>query len=245
MSSSEKPTYFFSDVHLGAGDQKREKIKLEKMATLLELIIANNGRCFILGDLFDFWFEFYGGIPSGNNEALDILRSATQRGLEITIVGGNHDYWLGNRFISITGCTVLKRPYTGNIKGIRIYAGHGDGLAPSDWGYRNILKPILRFPINIFLFKLFPKKFGECLARFVSNGSKIYTKKRNLKFEAEYIEASEALADNGFDCIIVGHTHEPARKVSLDNSLYINLGDFFEQFTYAVLESGNFEIHKI
>ncbi|HHS49779.1 MAG TPA: UDP-2,3-diacylglucosamine diphosphatase [candidate division Zixibacteria bacterium] len=242
MSSSGKPTYFFSDAHLGVGD---DDDRLRRMGDLFDEIAARGGDCFILGDLFDFWFEFFTGIPTGYDEALAILKSAVEHGVGLHLIGGNHDYWVGKKITQLTGCLVHKKPFIGEIDGKMIYAGHGDGLAPSDWGYRSLLKPILRFPPNIFLYKLLPRSIGEKLARSVSDGSRIYTKNRNLKFEAEYLDVAQGMARDRIDFVIVGHTHEPAKIVPMKNITYVNLGDFFEQFTYAVLERGEVRLGRV
>ncbi len=243
MTSSSKPIYFFSDVHLGVGDQ--DALKNFKLKSLLDLAATNNAECFILGDLFDFWFEFFSGIPNCYKNTLNILCNAVSKGTKITFIGGNHDYWVGKNFIKKSGCQVLKKPFLGTIANTRIYAGHGDGLAKSDWAYRLILKPFLRCPASILLFKLFPRKIGQRIACGVSNGSRIYTKNRNLKFEAEYLDTAQKIAKNGIEFVIVGHTHEPARIVRLENTTYVNLGDFFSQFTYAVLDKGKIRIDTI
>ena len=245
MTSSEKPIYFFSDAHLGAGDAKWDAIKLSKIAALLDLAARDRAKCFILGDLFDFWFEFRRGIPRGYDEILKILRAATERGVELHFIGGNHDWWVGEKFASITRCKVHHSPFRGVLGGFDVYADHGDGLAPSDWGYRKILRPILRNRVNIFLYRCLPRFVGQKLADLASDGSRIYTKKRNLAFEAEYIDVARGFIATGIDLVIVGHTHEPARIVDLAGGKYVNLGDFFEQFSFARISEGEISLSRL
>ncbi|MCD6501540.1 UDP-2,3-diacylglucosamine diphosphatase [bacterium] len=235
---SSRPIYFFSDAHLGAGSAEAEAIKVAKIAALLDLAAKEHAKCFVLGDLFDFWFEFHRKIPRGYDEILKILHNATERGVELHLIGGNHDWWVGDRFAEATGCEVHHRAFRGTLGGFRVYAGHGDGLAPSDWGYRNLLRPILRNRVNISLFRCLPRFAGQLLANIVSDGSRIYTKRRNLELEAEYLDAARKIAASGIDLVIIGHTHEPARIVDLGDAKYVNIGDFFEQFSFARIADG-------
>lgn len=241
----EKTTYFFSDAHFGAGDEEQEKIKLEKLSLLIDEIVLNNARCFILGDLFDFWFEFRKGIPNGYEKILEILKNASNKGIEFHFIGGNHDWWAGKKLEELTGMTIHKKPFIYIINDKKFFATHGDGLARSDFGYKYILRPIFRNRINIWLFRQFPKSAGEFLARSISSSSKLYTKKRNLRMESEYVDFAKKLCDSGVDFVIQGHTHEPAHIVKFDHGTYINVGDFFEQFSFARLFENKIELRKI
>ncbi len=245
MNSSEKPIYFFSDAHLGAGSTEQERIKIRKLAELLDRIGHEQARCFILGDLFDFWFEFRRDIPKGYDEILELLRATTDRGADIHFIGGNHDWWAGEKLAALTGLVIHKEPFIGELAGLRIYAGHGDGLARSDRGYRNILRPILRNRVNVWLFRQLPRVVGQSLARMVSGGSRIYTKQRNLRMDAEYVEAARDMCEDNLDIVVIGHTHEPARIVEFEKGRYINIGEFYEQFSYGVLMNGDFVLMRI
>ncbi len=246
MNSREKPTYFFSDSHLGAGTGKQERLKLDRIALLLGKIAGQKATCFILGDLFDFWFEFRGGIPNGYDEILKMLGAATERGAELHLIGGNHDWWANGKLEAITGVIVHKTPFIGRLGGLKIYASHGDGLARSDRGYRLFLKPIFRNRLNNWLFEQLPESLGQALMKKISNGSRLYTKQRDLRLEAEYVEAAAEICASGeIDLVIIGHTHEPARIVELSCGLYANTGEFFEKFSYIVLEEGELRIEFI
>jgi len=246
MNSREKPVFFFGDAHLGAGSENDERRKLDKIATLMEKVIAERAKCFILGDLFDFWFEFRGGIPRGFDEILQILRRGTDSGAEIYLIGGNHDWWAGEKLEKFTGIRVYRKPFIGEIGGVHVFAGHGDGLAVSDWGYRKLLCPIFRNPVNRWFFKNCPRSIGQRLMSVVSSGSKLYTQQRNLDLEMEYVVAAqEIIREKHVEYVLIGHTHEPARIVQLKGGEYINIGNFFEQFSYAVLHRGKIELKNI
>lgn len=246
MNSSKKPTYLFSDAHFGAGTPEVEEQKLNKLENLLDLVCRDNGVCYILGDLFDFWFEFRSGITRGFDDVLKALRTASERGAEIHLIGGNHDWWAGKDFEKITGVEMHKSPVIVDIYGYRVYLSHGDGLAQSDWGYRNLLKPTFRSPFTNFLFRQLPRPIGQKMMNGISSGSKLYTKQRNLDMEPEYVVAAqEIITKHNVDAVIIGHTHEPARIVDLDMGRYVNIGEFFEQFSFAIICDGKIEFGAI
>lgn len=243
MNSSKKPTYLFSDAHFGAGTTEIESEKLEKMTFLLDEIVRKEALCYILGDLFDFWFEFRGGLTRGFDEVLKALRTAVERGAKINLIGGNHDWWAGNAFERVSGVKMLREPIIAEIQGKLCYLAHGDGLAQSDWGYRNLLKPTFRNSATNWLFRQLPRSIGQRMMSGISSGSKLYTKNRNLDMEAEYVFAAESmLASLQIDAVIIGHTHEPARIVDLEAGQYVNIGDFFDQFSYAVIENSTIRL---
>ena len=161
-------------------------------------------------------------------------------------MGGNHDLWADGKLEAITGIIVHKKPFIGNLGGLKIYAAHGDGLARSDRGYRLILKPIFRNRLNNWLFGQLPQSLGQAIMRKISDGSHLYMKQRNIRMEAEYVEAAAVICAFGkIDLVIIGHTHEPPRIVELPHGLYANTGDFFEKFSYIVLEKGKLRIEFI
>lgn len=246
MNSSEKQIYLFSDAHFGAGSQQDEVIKLEKLNRLLEMISRDRAVCYIMGDLFDFWFEFRSGIIRGFDGVLKSLRTAVERGAELHLIGGNHDWWVGEAFERVSGVIMHKEPIITKIQDKKYFLAHGDGLAVSDWGYRNLLKPTFRNPVTNWLFKCLPHSVGQRLMSGISSGSKLYTQKRDLDIEAEYVDAArEIIADKSVDVVVIGHTHEPARIVDLEVGKYVNIGDFFEQFSYGVIEDSELKLKKI
>lgn len=246
MNSSKKPTYLFSDAHFGAGTAEIEANKLEQMTFLLDEIVRKEAVCYILGDLFDFWFEFRGGLTRGFDEVLKTLRTAVERGAKIHLIGGNHDWWAGNSFERVSGVKMHREPMITKIQGKLCYLAHGDGLAESDWGYRNLLKPTFRNPATNWIFRQLPRPVGQKMMSGISSGSKLYTTKRNLDMEAEYLRTAEnMLVSLQIDAVIIGHTHEPSRIVDMEAGQYVNLGDFFEQFSYAVIENGAIRLESL
>ncbi len=246
MNSSEKPTYLFSDAHFGAGTTELEAQKLEKLEILLEMVCKDRADCYILGDLFDLWFEFRSGITRGFDDVLKAIRTTSERGAQIHLIGGNHDWWAGKAFEKITCAEMHKSPVIAEIQGCRLFLSHGDGLAQSDWGYRNLLKPTFRNRFTNCLFRQLPRPIGQKMMSGISSGSKLYTKQRNLDMEPEYVVAAqEIITKQNVDAVVIGHTHEPARIVDLNSGKYVNIGEFFEQFSYAVIREGKIELRAI
>ncbi len=135
--------YIFSDAHLGAGPPETDRHKLDRIAQLFALVRADGDRLVILGDLFDFWFEYKHAIPKGHTQALFMLKELTQAGVHVDYVSGNHDFWMGDFFQRELGLTVHRDRLELTYAGRRLLLMHGDGLAPADRGYR-VLKWVFR-----------------------------------------------------------------------------------------------------
>ncbi len=165
--------YFFSDVHFGAADKAGEERKIEKLNTLLEKVKGDGEKLFILGDLFDFWFEYKHAIPNEHLRIIFRLASLVESGKEVHYISGNHDFWLGEFLSREAGIIIHRDFYEFTEQGLEIFLIHGDGLSPSDWGYR-ILKKILRNRVNIWLYRKIPPDWGIPLAKYVSSSSRGY-----------------------------------------------------------------------
>jgi UDP-2,3-diacylglucosamine hydrolase len=141
--------YIFSDAHLGADSDETEARKQEKLAALFDLIKADGDRLVILGDLFDFWFEYKHAIPKDHHRVLCMLDTLIRHGVQIDYVSGNHDFWMGDFFSREMGIVLHRDSHNLEYDGKRLHLIHGDGLAKADRGYR-FLKRILRNRFNIW-----------------------------------------------------------------------------------------------
>jgi UDP-2,3-diacylglucosamine hydrolase len=235
--------YFFSDLHLGAADKAGEEIKFGKFNLLLEKIKIDGERIFILGDLFDFWFEYKHAIPKEHLNIIFQLASLVKEGRTVHYITGNHDFWLGD-FLSREAGIVIHRDYFETTEnGKKIFMIHGDGLSPSDWGYR-ILKKILRNRVNIWLYRKIPPDWGIPLAKYVSSSSRGYTAGREPKFVRDYeVYAGKKLAE-GYDYVIIGHLHIPVLK-EMTGGIYLNTGDFIDHFSYGKIDNGKLTLEYI
>ncbi len=235
--------YFFSDVHLGASDKANEDLKLAKLYALLDKIRVDGRKVFILGDLFDFWFEYKHAIPKEHLKVVFRLAQLIEEGIEIHYISGNHDFWLGE-YLSREVKIIIHRDYYETTEdGKKIFMIHGDGLSPSDWKYR-ILKKILRNRINIWLYQKVPPDWGIPLARYVSGSSRTYTKDRPADFIKDYEKYAAQKIASGYDYVLIGHTHYPSR-LEFGSGVYLNTGDFIENFSYGKLVEGKLTLEGI
>jgi UDP-2,3-diacylglucosamine hydrolase len=228
--------YFFSDVHLGLGDRTSEQRKENHLLGFLKGILPRTDRLFILGDLFDFWFEYGTVIPKGFHRTLAALQDFTDRGIPIDYLAGNHDFWMGDFFHTELGITIHLDPFEITIDGKRIYLHHGDGLAQKDLGYR-MIKPVLRNRAAIALYRWLHPDLGVRLARGSSRTSRNYTSQKDYgEAEGMAIFATEKIRQ-GADIVIMGHRHMPVQQ-EIQGGVYVNLGDWISHHTYGELVEG-------
>lgn len=223
--------YIFSDAHLGCGTPESEAEKRAKISQLCALVHGDGDRLIILGDLFDFWFEYNHVIPKAYHEVLFELYALRRKGIQIDYISGNHDFWMGDFFEKHLGITVhidsLKLDYAGK----RIYLCHGDGLAEGDSGYR-FLKRVLRNKLAVRLYRKLTPDWAYPLARHVSGRSRKYTARRDHEFAEDYAAFAEKQLSEGYDVVIIAHLHIPVLQ-KFAQGTYINTGDFIHHFTYA------------
>ena len=226
-------TYFISDVHLGINNDLEEK-KEAVLIEFLDFIGKQGNHLYILGDLFEFWFEYRFVIPRQHFHVLAKLDEISGRGVQIDFVIGNHDFWIDRFFEETMSVTIHQNPLDTTIDGKRFFIAHGDGMAKSDRGYR-FLKRILRNRFNIRLYRMLHPDIGFRLALFFSRLSR--NQRGDNKYADEYIEAVRERFQNGFDFVIFGHTHQPD-QLKENGRLYINSGDWIRHFSYVVYEKG-------
>lgn len=229
--------YIFSDAHLGSGSPDQEAAKVANIAALCELVKDDGDRLIILGDLFDFWFEYRHVVPKAHYDILFRLHELRNRGIKIDYISGNHDFWMGDFFARHLHIDVHTDNLALTYAGKRIYMCHGDGLAQADRGYR-ALKKVLRSPLSIRLYRLLSPDWAYPLAKYVSGSSRKYTARRDHKFAADYARFAQAKLSEGFDVVIIGHLHIPVYQ-QFDAGTYINTGDFIHHFTYAKIDGGH------
>lgn len=233
--------YFISDVHLGHDGDAEEREKLRKLEGFFKTVTSDGEHLYILGDLFDFWFEYKHAIPKDHLKVLFLLSQLAESGVKLSYVTGNHDFWLGDMLTRHLDIEVFRDAAEVNHYGKKIYLIHGDGLAKADRGYR-VLKRIMRNRVNIFLYRQIPPDIGIPFAKWCSRKSRVRSSGiPKSAFVQEYRDYAERVLANGYDCVMIGHTHHPER-VDFENGVYINTGDWYEHFTYAVLRDSRFEL---
>lgn len=238
--------YFASDAHLGSlliGDNsEREK----KLVCWIKSIKKDAGALYLLGDMFDFWFEYKHCIPKGNIRFLSALCELTDNGIPVHYHTGNHDIWAFDYLRKECGVEIHRGDEVAEIYGKRFYLGHGDGLDPNDKGYL-FLKKVFH---NRFLQKCFRLIHPDIGIRFAHRWSGHSRVKPTGSIEAPPVteEEKEAIAafckgkleHEDIDYFIFGHRHQPIDMAISDKCRYINTGDWITHYSYAV-----FDGHKL
>ncbi len=241
MAQNQK-TVFISDIHLGMGNRKSEEERERKLIVFLQETLQTGDRLFIVGDLFDFWFEYKTVIPKDFIRILSCLRELTEQGIRVDYIAGNHDFWAGDFFQNELGLYFHPEPLRERIGDKTFYIIHGDGLKKSDSGYR-FLKRVFRKKINIFLYRWLHPDIGVPFAKWCSGSSRNYTSNKDFGDEREYIDFAENLFRNGVDHVIMGHTHRPCEHATENGKSLVNLGDWIEHNTYARFHNNALTIH--
>jgi UDP-2,3-diacylglucosamine hydrolase len=233
--------YFFSDAHLGLGTREEELQKERTIVHFLDMVEQSGKELYILGDLFDFWFEYRTVVPKGYFRLFSKLAELTDSGVRISYLAGNHDFWMRSYFREELGIKVFPDPIERTIQGKRFFLHHGDGLLKNDVGYR-LLKKVLRSKINIFLFSLLhPDITGE-IARWSSRTSRQHTAKQHYE-EDDMVDFASTKIRQGFDFVIMGHNHKALSR-KLGKGLYVNLGEWIHGHTYAVFDGSRLVLKR-
>lgn len=240
--------YFLSDFHLGAPDYEQSLVREKKVVAFLDSIKESAAMIFIVGDIFDFWYEYKQVVPKGYVRLLGKLAELTDRGIAIHFFVGNHDMWMRGYFEKELNIPVYHHPKVFEWNGKRFYIGHGDGLGPGDHGYK-FLKKIFRNPLCQWLFGLLHPTWGIGLANYFSRKSREKTGTSDQHFLGEenewlIIYCKEMLTKEHFDYLVFGHRHYPIDFKLNEKSRYINLGDWIRNFTYASFDGTDIQLHQ-
>ena len=235
-----KIIYFASDNHLGLeaelSSREREKI----FVSWLEEVRKDAAAIYLLGDLFDFWFEYKQVVPRGFVRVLGKLAEITDSGIPIIFFVGNHDLWMKDYFQNELGITVHHNPIEIKIEDTVIMIGHGDGLGPGDKGYKR-MKKVFKNPFFQWLYRLIHPDLGIRFGQYLSQKNKLISGEEDIKFLGEDKEwlvaySKSKLEKKHYDYFVFGHRHLPLAIDLGKQSQYINLGDWITHFTYGVFD---------
>ncbi|MUV05399.1 UDP-2,3-diacylglucosamine diphosphatase [Flavobacterium rakeshii] len=240
--------YFASDQHLGAPTQEKSFPREKKFVAWLDEVKKDADAIFLLGDLFDFWFEYKTVVPKGFVRVLGKLAEIRDSGTPIYFFVGNHDLWMHDYFEKELNIPVYHKPkeFTFNDKVFLI--GHGDGLGPGDKGYKR-MKKVFTNPFSKWLFRWFHPDLGVKLAQYLSVKNKLISGDADVRFLGEDNEwlvlySKRKLETKHYDYFVFGHRHLPMTIDLGQNSTYINLGDWIGYFTYGVFDGEKFELKE-
>ena len=242
-----KKIYFLSDFHLGAPNHASSLIREKKIIRFLEEIRHDAEEIFILGDLFDFWYEYRKVVPKGFVRILGKLADLTDSGIPIHFFVGNHDMWMKDYFNTELNIPVYFEPVPFTRHGKKFLIGHGDGLGPGDHGYK-FIKKIFRNKTCQWLFGILPPFVGIGLANYFSHKSRVQTGLNDEEFLGEDKEwlisyCRDVLKRETYDYFVFGHRHLPIDFTLNGSSRYINLGDWIKYDSYAVFDGDNMELN--
>jgi UDP-2,3-diacylglucosamine hydrolase len=243
-----KKIYFASDFHLGVPNYNNSLAREKRLVAWLDSIKHDAAEIYLVGDLFDFWFEYKTVIPKYFTRLLGKLAELRDNNIPITFFTGNHDMWMFGYFEEELGIPVIRQPIDREINGKKFHIAHGDGLGPGDNGYK-FIKKVFASKLCQWLFKWVHPDIGIGVANYFSGTSRKKTGDSDAKFLGEenewlVIYSREKLQEQHRDFFIYGHRHLPMEIMLNENSKYINLGDWINHFTYAVFDGENVELKK-
>lgn len=252
---TEKKIYFASDFHFGIPDRQASLQREEKFIRWLELVRPDAGEIFLMGDLFDFWFEYKTVVPKGYIRLLGKLAEITDSGIPVHLFRGNHDMWAFDYLEEEIGLKLYRKPVIREFGGRQFFLAHGDGLGPGDGGYK-FIKYVFERKINRFLFRWLHPDIGTWLGLYWSRRSRYsnlikeareadgeirpdFQEARLAKFCRQTLETGQHI-----DYFIFGHWHIPNIEPLSGGSQYVHLGDWITHFTYGVFDGEKFELKK-
>lgn len=241
-----KKVYFLSDFHLGAPNDTESRKREDRLVRFLQDARKDAGIIFIVGDIFDFWFEYKTVVPKGFVRILGTLAQIADEGIQLHIFTGNHDLWMQDYLSKELNAKLYFEPQTFTIQNKQFLIGHGDGLGPGDKGYKR-LKKIFTNPICQWLFRWLHPDAGIQLANYFSRKSRAKTGNADELFLGEDKEwlilyTKEKAKTMAVDYFIFGHRHYAIDLKISDKSRYINLGDWIRLNTYAVFDGTDLQL---
>jgi UDP-2,3-diacylglucosamine hydrolase len=229
---------FMSDVHLGIESRERETAREARLLDFLRSLPGRTSHLYVVGDLFEFWFEYATAIPRRYFGLLRALDEIRERGVVITCMAGNHDFWLGHFLSDELGIRTVDGALAVEHQGRRIWLHHGDGLMGGDLGYK-VLRRVLRSPASIALYRWVHPDLGIPFAHWASHWSRNSRGRRRLDGERMFRQLAVPRFAEGFDAVMVGHFHQVYEQRENRHAFFV-LGDWFENFSYVELDQGEF-----
>jgi len=242
-----KKIYFASDVHLGAAALTNNLQREKLFVKWLNQVKEDAKAIYLMGDIFDFWFEYKRAVPRGHTRFLGALSEICDSGIEVHFFTGNHDIWVFDYLPKEVGVIVHRDVLRTEINGKKFFLAHGDGLGPYDKGYK-MLKKIFTNKFLQWCFARLHPNFAIGIAHKWSSHSRLSDGKveadhfRGMDKEWLVLFANDILKNEDFDYFVFGHRHCPT-NIELDKGArYINTGDWISHFTYAVFDGETMEL---
>jgi len=246
--TNNKKIYIASDQHFGIPNQKESLVREKKFLQWLDLVKKDAEVIFLLGDLFDFWFEYKKVVPKGFVRVLGKLAEIRDSGIPIHFFVGNHDLWMTDYFENELDIPVYHAPKEFLINGKNFLIGHGDGLGPGDKGFKR-MKKVFTNPFSKWLYRWLHPDIGMSMGQYLSTKNKLISGDEDVKFLGEENEwlaqyCKLKLESKHYDYFLFGHRHLPMTIALNEKSTYINTGDWISHFTYAVFDGEQLELKE-
>ena len=243
-----KKIYFASDNHLGAPTQEQSFPREKKFVAWLDEVKQDAAVIFLLGDMFDFWFEYKTVVPKGFTRTLGKLAEISDSGIPIYYFVGNHDLWMNGYFEEELNIPVYHKPKEFTFNNKTFFIGHGDGLGPGDKGFKR-MKKVFTNPVAKWFYRWLHPDLGVRLAQYFSVKNRLISGEEDVKFLGEDNEwlvqySKKKLEEKHRDYFVFGHRHLPLTIDLNDNSKYINLGDWISYYTYGVFDGKDLELKE-
>jgi UDP-2,3-diacylglucosamine hydrolase len=252
MQAERKNIYFASDFHFGIPDHARSLQREKLFIKWLDTVSEDAAHIFLMGDIFDFWFEYRTVVPKGFVRLLGKLAGITDAGIPVSLFRGNHDVWAFDYLEKEAGITLYRKPEIMEFSEKRFYLAHGDGLGPGDHGYK-FLKKVFACRFNQWLFSWLHPDLGARMGLYFSKKSRLANLAKDgrkdaagdIQEEMLYQYASDmAVRHPGIDYFIFGHRHLPTLTDLNENAKLLILGDWITNFTYAVFDGDELALKK-
>lgn len=241
----DKKVFFASDFHLGTPTHEQSRIREQKIVKWLRSIQHEAGAIFLVGDIFDFWFEYKRAIPKGFARLQGVLAEFTDSGIPVVFFTGNHDLWMFDYFTEELGIDVYHKPHVWTINQKKFYVGHGDGLGPGDRKYK-LIKKVFTNKLAQWMFARLHPNFGIGFAGMWSKHSRAKNMTKDDQFfgEQEWLWQYSREIENAehHDYYVFGHRHLPLDLKVGENSRYINLGEWLHYQTYGCFDGNTLSL---
>ncbi len=231
---------FISDIHLGLQSKAVENQKERLLVKFFKFAESSCKELYIVGDLFDYWFEYKRVYQKGFFRTLTAMQDLAEKGIKIHYLIGNHDFMHRDFFKDEIGAVMYESPVSVVLDGKRFFIGHGDGMVKNDLGYK-ILKKVLRNkPVQKVYSWLHPD-IGVAIASSTSKTSRDYTTKKDYGEEDGLFNAAKTKIEEGYDYVLLGHLHRRC-FLNYKSGVYINLGSWLDSPCYGIFQNNKFEI---
>lgn len=246
---TDKKIYFASDVHLGHPDIEKARWREKLFVEWLDKIKSDALEVYLVGDIFDFWYEYRKVVPRGFVRTLGKIAELTDSGIPVHFFTGNHDIWVFDYLPSETGVILHREPFETELLGKTFYIAHGDGLGPGDRSYK-LLKKVFTSKVLQWMFSRLHPNFSLWLAHSWSNSSRsnkgiVAEKYHGEENELLYKHTLNILNKKRFDYYVYGHRHLMVNEPVGNSSQFILLGDWLYNFSYGVFDGREFLLQRV